>query len=125
MVRQQPLIPFRPIDLDAARDETIREDDEILKQLHSTQARISIWSLLASSTTHKETLIMALSRIRVDTMTLPKGLIHMLIDGRPIALFSLRMTYLGRVQTTLNLCIYQLVVWIVVFHLSSWTMDFP
>ena len=31
MVRQHPPIPSRPIDLDTARDETIREDDEILK----------------------------------------------------------------------------------------------
>ena len=60
----------------------MREDDEILKQLQSTQERISIWSLLASSTTHRETLIRALSRIRVDTTTLPEGLIHMLTVGR-------------------------------------------
>ena len=49
MVRHQPPVPSRPIDPDTARDETVREDDEILKQLQSTQARISIWSLLASS----------------------------------------------------------------------------
>ena len=60
----------------------MREDDEILKQLQSTRARISIRSLLASSTTHRETLIRALSRIRVDTTTSPEGLIHMLIAGR-------------------------------------------
>ena len=36
MVRQQPLVPSRPIDLDTTRDETMREDDEILKQLQST-----------------------------------------------------------------------------------------
>ena len=36
MVKQQPSIPSRPIDLDIARDETVREDDEILKQLQST-----------------------------------------------------------------------------------------
>ena len=63
MVRQQPPVPSRPIDLDTTRDETMREDDEIMKQLQSTHARISIWSLLASSTTHRETLIRALSRI--------------------------------------------------------------
>ena len=33
VVRQQPLVPSRPIDADTARDETVREDDEILKQL--------------------------------------------------------------------------------------------
>ena len=69
MVRQQPPVPSRPIDPDIARDETVREDDEILKQLQSTQARISIWSLLASPTTHRETLIRALSRIQVETTT--------------------------------------------------------
>ena len=82
MVRQQPLVPSRPIDPDTTRDETVREDDEIIKQLHSTHARISIWSLLASSTTHRETLIRALIRIRVDTTTSPEGLIHMLTAGR-------------------------------------------
>ena len=60
----------------------MREDDEIIKQLQSTHARISIWSLLTSSTTHRETLIRALSRIRVDTTTSPEGLIHMLTAGR-------------------------------------------
>ena len=60
----------------------MREDDEIIKQLQSTHARISIWSLLASFTTHRETLIRALSRIRVDTTTSPEGLIHMLTAGR-------------------------------------------
>ena len=33
MVRQQPPVPSRPIDPDTARDEIVREDDEILKQL--------------------------------------------------------------------------------------------
>ena len=67
MVRQQPPVPSRPIDPDTTRDEIVREDDEILKQLQSTQACISIWSLLAS--THRETLIRALSRIRVGMTT--------------------------------------------------------
>ena len=82
MVRQQPPIPSPPIDLDTTRDEIVREDDEIIKQLQSTHARISIWSFLASSTTHKETLIKALIRIRVDTTTSPEGLIHMLTAGQ-------------------------------------------
>ena len=72
VVRQQPPVPSRPIDPDTTRDEIVREDDEILKQLQSTQACISIWSLLASSTTHRETLIRALSRIRVGTTTSPR-----------------------------------------------------
>ena len=87
MVRQQPPVPSRPIDPDIARDKIVREDDEILKQLQSTQARISIWSLLASFTTHRETFIRALSWIQVDTTTSPKGLIHMLIAGRASCIF--------------------------------------
>ena len=82
VVRQQPPVPSRPINPDTARDETVREDDEILKKLQSTQARISICSLFASSTTHMETLIRALSQIRVDTTTSPEGLIHMLTAVR-------------------------------------------
>ena len=75
MVRQQLLVPSRPIDPDTARDETVREDDEILKLLQSTHACIS--SLLAFSTIHRETLIRALSQIRVDTTTLLEGMLHM------------------------------------------------
>ena len=63
MVRQQPSVPSRPINPDTTRDKIVREDDEIIKQVQSTDARISIWSLLASSTTHRETLIKALIRI--------------------------------------------------------------
>ena len=46
------------------------------------QARISIWSLLASSSTHRDALISALNQIRVDTATTPGGLIHFLIADR-------------------------------------------
>ena len=42
MVRQKPLVPSRLIDPDISRDKTMREDDEILKQLQSAQALISI-----------------------------------------------------------------------------------
>ena len=71
--------PFAGID---ARDEIQREDDEILRQLRTTQARISIWSLLASSSTHRDALIRALSRIGVDTTTTLEGLIHFLTADR-------------------------------------------
>ena len=76
-VAQPPPIdrPFAGID---ARDEIQREDDEILSQLLTTQARISIWSLLASSSTHRDALIKALNQIGVDTATTPEGLIHFL-----------------------------------------------
>ena len=33
MVKQKPPVPSRPIDSDTTRDETVREDDEIIKQL--------------------------------------------------------------------------------------------
>ena len=71
-VAQPPPVdrPFAGID---ARDEIQREDDEILRQLRTTQARISIWSLLASSSTHRDALIRALSQIGVDTTTTPRG----------------------------------------------------
>ena len=82
MLKQQPQVPSRPINPDTTGDKTVREDDEIIKQLQSTHACISIWSLLASSTIHRETLIRDLSRIRVDTTTSPEGLIHMLTAGR-------------------------------------------
>ena len=81
MVAQPPPIdrPFAGID---ARDEIQREDDEILHQLRTTQARISIWSLLASFSTQRDALIRALSHIRVDTATIPRGLIHFLTADR-------------------------------------------
>ncbi|KAL6310856.1 hypothetical protein AAG906_036946 [Vitis piasezkii] len=72
-------VPFFGI---AAREEVQREDDEILRQLRTTQARISIWSLLASSSTHRDALVRALGQIRVDTTTTPEGLIHMLTADR-------------------------------------------
>ena len=65
-----------------AREDIQREDDEILRQLRTTQVRISIWSLLALSNTHRDALIRALSHIRVDTTTTPKGLIHFLTTDR-------------------------------------------
>ena len=53
-----------------------------MRQLQSTQARISIWSLLASSSTHRYALIRALSQIRIETTTTPERLIHMMMAGR-------------------------------------------
>ena len=51
-------------------------------QLHTTQARISFWILLASSSTHRDALIRALNQIRVDTATTSGGLIHVLTADR-------------------------------------------
>ena len=78
----QPLPVDRPfVDTDV-RDEIQRQNDDILSQLRTTQAYISIWSLLASSSTHRDALIKALSQIRVDTATTLGGLIHFLTADR-------------------------------------------
>ncbi|KAJ9704055.1 hypothetical protein PVL29_005372 [Vitis rotundifolia] len=82
VMRQPPPAAARPAEGISAPEEVRAEDDEILRQLQSTQARISIWSLLASSSTHRDALIRALSQIRVDTTTSPEGLIHMMTAGR-------------------------------------------
>ena len=80
-VVHHPLVD-RPFTGTADREEIQREDDEILRQLRTMQARISIWSLLASSSTHRDALVRALGQIRVDTVTTPKGLIHFLTVDR-------------------------------------------
>ena len=56
-----PAAAARPLGGTSSQEEVRAEDDEILRQLQSTQARISIWSLLASSSTHRDTLTRALS----------------------------------------------------------------
>ncbi|RVW23184.1 Transposon Ty3-I Gag-Pol polyprotein [Vitis vinifera] len=81
-VAQPPPVdrPFAGID---AREDVQREDDEILCQLRTTQAHISIWSLLGSFSTHRDALIRAFSHIRVDTTTTTsEGLIHFLTADR-------------------------------------------
>ncbi|RVW89168.1 Retrovirus-related Pol polyprotein from transposon 17.6 [Vitis vinifera] len=81
-IAQLPPPAVRPFEGATSHEEVRREDDEVLRQLQSTQARISIWSLLASSSTHRDALIQALSQIRVETTTTPKRLIHMMTAGR-------------------------------------------
>ena len=71
-----------PFDGVVSHEEVGREDDEILRQLQSTQACISIWSLLASSSAHRDALIRALIQILVETTTTPEGLIHMMTADR-------------------------------------------
>ena len=75
----QPPPVDRPFVGTSAREDIQREDDEILRQLCTTQARISIWSLLESSITHKDALIRALTHIKIDTATTHEGLIHFLV----------------------------------------------
>ena len=83
MMRQPPPVAAaRPLGGTSSQEEVRAEDHEILRQLQSTQARISIWSLLASSSTHQDALTRALSQIRVDTTTTPEGLIHMMTTSR-------------------------------------------
>ena len=82
VLQQPPPITARPLEGTSAPKEVRRDDNEILRQLQSTQARISIWSLLASSNTHRDTLIRVLSQIRVETTTTTEGLIHMVMAGR-------------------------------------------
>ncbi|RVW66122.1 hypothetical protein CK203_007619 [Vitis vinifera] len=61
VVRKQPLTAARPLEATSSHEELMRDDDEILRQLQSTQARISIWSLLTSSSTHRDASIRSLS----------------------------------------------------------------
>ncbi|RVW78142.1 hypothetical protein CK203_049692 [Vitis vinifera] len=82
VLQQPPPTTARPLEGTSAPKEVRRDDNEILRQLQSTQARISIWSLLASSNTHRDTLIRVLSQIRVETTTTTEGLIHMVMAGR-------------------------------------------
>eukprot|EP00261_Vitis_vinifera_P028366 XP_010662558.1 PREDICTED: uncharacterized protein LOC100853663 [Vitis vinifera] len=82
MRQPPPAAAARPLGGTSSQEEVRVEDDEILRQLQSTQARISIWSLLASSSTHRDALTRALSQIRVDTTTTPEGLIHIMTAGR-------------------------------------------
>ena len=72
----------RPFGGTNSLQEVKREDNEILRQLQSTYAWISIWSLLVTSSTHRDALVQALSQIRVETFTTPEGLIHMMIVDR-------------------------------------------
>ena len=88
-IAQPPPLAVRPFKGAASHEEVRRKDDEVLRQLQSTQARISIWSLLASSSTHRDALIRALSQIRVETTTTPEGLIHMMMaDKATCVVFS-------------------------------------
>ncbi|KAL6312290.1 hypothetical protein AAG906_017133 [Vitis piasezkii] len=81
-VAQPPPLVARPFDGVVSHEEVRRKDDKILWQLLSTQTRISIWSLLASSSAHRNSLIRALTQIRVETTTTLEGLIHIMTVDR-------------------------------------------
>ena len=86
MVLQQPPTATRPLEETSSHKKVRREDNEILRQLQSTQAHISIWSLLVSSSTHRDALIRALSQIKFETTTTLEGLIHIVTTGRAICI---------------------------------------
>ncbi|RVW85719.1 hypothetical protein CK203_033371 [Vitis vinifera] len=81
-IAQPPPSVVRPFEGATSHDKVRREDDEVLRQLQSTQAHISIWRLLTSSSTHRDALIRALSHIKVETTTTLEGLIHMMTTDR-------------------------------------------
>ena len=81
-VIQPPLVETKPFKGIGSRDVVIREHDEMMRQLQSTQTCISIWSLLASFTAHRDALIRALSQIRVEFVISLNSLIHMLTADR-------------------------------------------
>ncbi|RVW12753.1 hypothetical protein CK203_108642 [Vitis vinifera] len=94
----------RPFGGTDSHEEVRREDDEILRQLQSTQARISIWSLLATSSIHRDALIRALSQIRVETSTTPEGLIHMMTADRATCIATESHPVLLDNGSALNVC---------------------
>ncbi|KAL6327019.1 hypothetical protein AAG906_013186 [Vitis piasezkii] len=97
VMQQPPPAAARPIEGTSAPKE-------------STQARISIWSLLASSSTHRDALIRALSQIRVETTTSPKGLIHMMTAGKATCIVFSDDDLPPRARITHVYSIYLLVV---------------
>ncbi|RVX11222.1 hypothetical protein CK203_019783 [Vitis vinifera] len=100
---QDAFVPFTLWPEDDDSEGERREDDEVLRQLQSTQTRISIWSLLASSSTHRDALIRALSQIRVETTTTPERLIHMMTASGPLALHRVPSVLLDN-GSALNVC---------------------
>ena len=56
-VVQPPPLVARPFDGAVCHKEVKRKDDKLPRQLQSTQACISIWSLLESSSTYRDSLI--------------------------------------------------------------------
>ena len=114
-----PTTAARPLEGTSALKKVRAEDDEILRHLQSTQARIFIWSLLVSSSTHQDALTRALSQIRVSTTTTPEGIIHMMTVGRAscIVFFDDDLPPGGSDHT--RPLYISMVVQVVEFHLSS------
>ena len=60
--------------LNKAIQQTLVEEDEVLKQLHKTKANISLWGLLMASNKHRQNLVDLLNQIQVPTTTTSQDL---------------------------------------------------
>ena len=124
-VAQLPPLVARSFDGVVSHEEVRRKDDKILWQLLSTQTRISIWSLLASSSTHRNSLIQALTQIRVETTTALEGLIHIMMVDRATCIMFSDDDLSPKGSDYTRLYILQLVVQATKFHPPCWTMARP
>ena len=124
-VAQPPPLVARPFDGVVSHEEVRRKDDKILRQLLSTQTRISIWSLLASSSTHRNSLIQALTQIRVETTTTLEGLINIMTADRATCIMFSDDDLSPKGSDYTRLYILQLVVQATKFHPPCWTMARP
>ena len=60
--------------LNRSTQQTLAEEDEVLKQLQKTQANISLWGLLMASYKHRKNLVNLLNQIQVPTTTTSQDL---------------------------------------------------
>ena len=60
--------------LNRSTQQTIAEEDEVLKQLQKTQANISLWGLLMAIYKHRQNLVDLLNQIQVPTTTISQDL---------------------------------------------------
>ena len=60
--------------LNRSTQQTPAEEDKVLKQLHKTQANISLWGLLMASYKHRQNLVNRLNQIQVLTTTTSQDL---------------------------------------------------
>ena len=60
--------------LNRSTQQTLAEEDEVLKQLQKTQANISLWVLLMTLYKHRQNLVDLLNQIQVPTTTTSQDL---------------------------------------------------
>ncbi|RVW66758.1 hypothetical protein CK203_066141 [Vitis vinifera] len=77
------------------------KDDEVLRQHRHSGSHFHL-EFIASSSTHRDALIRALSQIRVETTTTPERLIHMMTAGRATCIVFSDDDLPPEVQTTLE-----------------------